>query len=401
MPATLKHDIDPVLSTAVFRANPDFELVLFDRLPAAQQAMLVDLKQQADLYGILRPKEDTPLTLKSVTRETALLFLTLREPGPMPQYALPRDPAQRAGVVRLVLDQILQVQRDGRFVSGAEAYDVFYEPAPAAAAANRLQALSIAAVQYGERLAVSDVFELSARLYNYHRIPISSAWREKYPSGDDVSRQLGVTEHGPHAALLAESWLEAKGDGDDGDDGWRAWVRRRPRPGVHAGADGACKLYISPMPEFIEAAFAAALAALTDSAALQFKVGADLEGLLRPDKMVAYFTNVADLRAAATEIASRLEGCPAHGVPFTADLAEDGLLSWGVDPPASARVLNWQPQESWRLWLTNRLAHALLTARATASAERHGLQPWQYALERVALEGIDTSTWTAINQRFS
>jgi len=89
----------------------------------------------------------------------------------------------------------------------------------------------------------------------------------------------------------------------------------------------------------------------------------------------------------------RLHDCPAHGVPFTAALDDEGLLSWGVDPPASVQLLEWQPRESWRLWLTNRLANALLTAkRAPATATQRS--PWQYALDRVRLEGIDIDTWT-------
>ena len=57
--------------------------------------------------------------------------------------------------------------------------------------------------------------------------------------------------------------------------------------------------------------------------------------------------------------------------------------------------LSWMGRESWRLWLTNRLANALLTAKRTpASSSASSLRPWQYALERLRLEGVDTSSWT-------
>ena len=92
------------------------------------------------------------------------------------------------------------------------------------------------------------------------------------------------------------------------------------------------------------------------------------------------------------KLGKELDGCPAHGVPFTAEISGEGLLSWGVDPPESKQMLSWQPQESWRLWLTNRLANALLTARRANSAS--GPEPWRYALERLGLEGIDTESWT-------
>jgi hypothetical protein len=155
------------------------------------------------------------------------------------------------------------------------------------------------------------------------------------------------------------------------------------------------KLYVSPMPAFVENVFAITARTLSTTGALQFKIGADADGLLRPDKIVAYFTSQDALRQAADALAARLHGCPAHGVPFTAALDDEGLLSWGVDPPASQQLLNWQPRESWRLWLTNRLANALLTAKRTpATGSAVARRPWQYALERVRLEGVDTTSWT-------
>jgi hypothetical protein len=73
---------------------------------------------------------------------------------------------------------------------------------------------------------------------------------------------------------------------------------------------------------------------------LQFKIGSDAWGLLRPDKIVAYFPDFERLAEAA------------------------GGLAEG-------------------------LSRALLTAREAGEAE-----PWRFALDRLRLEGIDTATWT-------
>src|SRR5207248_2006408 len=83
------------------------------------------------------------------------------------------------------------------------------------------------------------------------------------------------------------------------------------------------------------------------------------------------------------------EGMPAHGVPFTAQIDAKGLLSWGMDPPHSEHLLPWQGP-SWRYWITDRLAGALISANRTNARE---VKPWQFALERLQLEGIDTTTW--------
>jgi hypothetical protein len=86
----------------------------------------------------------------------------------------------------------------------------------------------------------------------------------------------------------------------------------------------------------------------------------------------------------------KLSGCPLHGVPFTAELAGGGLLSWGIDPPAEKQTVPWLERESWRLWVANRLASALLLAKTSTKAD---IQPWRFALERLRLEGVDTQTW--------
>jgi hypothetical protein len=129
---------------------------------------------------------------------------------------------------------------------------------------------------------------------------------------------------------------------------------------------------------------------LNDSGAHSFKVGANSIGVLRPDKFVLYFSDCNSLQQTAREIALALSGCPVHGVPFTASIDDGGLLSWGIDPLPAIGAPWWQRPESWRLWVTNRLAAALISARNSPSAS---LQPWQFALERLRLDDVDTETW--------
>jgi hypothetical protein len=46
-----------------------------------QRTLLASLRHDPDHYGILRPRKPSGLGIKSVCRDTALLYLTLREPG--------------------------------------------------------------------------------------------------------------------------------------------------------------------------------------------------------------------------------------------------------------------------------------------------------------------------------
>jgi hypothetical protein len=85
----------------------------------------------------------------------------------------------------------------------------------------------------------------------------------------------------------------------------------------------------------------------------QFKVGRDIYGMLRPDKLVAYFATQQQLCETSERLYARVGGMAAHGVPFTCELHGDGLLSWGMDPPKRAQVLAWQERQSWRFWVVN------------------------------------------------
>jgi hypothetical protein len=147
------------------------------------------------------------------------------------------------------------------------------------------------------------------------------------------------------------------------------------------------------MPEAMRETFRVVVECLDDSAAYHFKVGDDGYGMLRPDKIVVYFRSFAALEESGRKIAARLPDCPAQGVPFTAAFEGSRLLSWGVDPQKQNGVLAWQERESWRMWITNRVAVAMIGARQSQNGR---LAPWRFALERLRLDAIDTDTWTPL-----
>jgi hypothetical protein len=366
-----------------FRANPLYELALFDRLGPEERHALEDLRKDPDFYGVLRPRAGAPpLGVKAVDRETALLFLTLREPGPLPSYVgavLGRD-AERT-VRRLVADGVLEVEGEaGSFVTGAAAFAATGEARPGA---GRLAELSVAALRYGQALGFDDPLRLSFRLYGYNRRPLTPRWQRLLPSAAAVQEHLGIALRGANRRLLDGSWAPSVAS-----EAWLSWRSRSAEPASSARGE-TYKLYVSPAPEALAESFGAVLEALAAARAPQFKIGAGAAGLLRADKIVAYFPSFERLAEAADRIASKLSGVPAQGVPFTSEIAGAGLLSWGVDP--SSERIGSSGRESWRLWLTHRLARALVSA-ATSGAE--GAEPWRFALERLRLEGVDTDSWT-------
>lgn len=386
----MKHRNRELLSR-VLRANPAYELVLYDRLEPGVREALADLRKDPDFYGVLRPREGAGPGVKSVDRETALLFLTLGEPGPLPSY-VHRVAGESVGrvVAQLVADSVLEVDRGGAFVSGPAAFDLLRGEGVSERERGRLAALSIEALRHAQALDVSDPLRLSMRLYGYNRRPLTPAWKRLLPSSEAVERHLGIASGGAHRKLLDRGWSRI-----GPSNGWISWRSRSAGAVREAGGTGVTyKLYVSPAPEALADGFGRVLEALVLARAPQFKIGADAVGLLRPDKIVAYFPTFERLALAADAIAKPLDGTPAQGVPFTSEIGGDGLLSWGVDPPAEERSAFGDGRESWRFWLTHRLARAILAGKAAGKAAGEGVEPWRFALERLRLEGVDTDSWT-------
>jgi hypothetical protein len=365
---------------AVLRANSSYELVLLDRLAESERDALAG---EDDLYGVLRPRPGTSLQPRTASSDTALLFLTLCEPGRIPTYVRGRLGIDTDRVVaRLVLDGVLEIERNGEFVSGARAGDVVLKGG-SIGGRGRIGALSRTALRYGGELAAVGLSEqeLALRLYGYGRRPVTPALAGQFRDATAIETYLGIDERGALRGSLRAGWVQVPPTPSERAY-WRNWRIRRNSNG-NGHRESGFKLYVSPGVEALGAAFTAVAGSLAGARGVSaFKLGIDVHGLCRPDKLVVYFDRLEDLHEGATILLREIEGAPAHGVPFTAAVSSDGLLSWGADPPLPNGL-----RTSWRYWVSERLAEYLLLG-ATAAIE-----PWQFALERLRLTGIDTDTW--------
>jgi hypothetical protein len=373
-----------LIGEAVLRTNPGYELVLLDRLEPAERQLASEEADGHDIpYGLLRPVGGSGLQPRIVSTDTALLALTLTVPGPCPAYVRARSGERLAtSLGRLVLDGILEVEVDGTFRSGVSGWAPFAPVVAGDGRGGRTAELSIDAVRYGQSLlslAHPPADVIATRLYLYGRRPVTPRLLHRMqrdgPLGDGSTR-------------LGRSWVETRQASTDSP--WRSWQpRRMPR---RAGPGSSYKLYVSPTVETLPDAFAAVGQGLTDApGVLGFKVGRTADGIARPDKMVAYFATLAQLHEGAGRIRERATACLPHGVPFTAAVTDDGLLSWAIDPPRGA--LAPDRRMSWRTWLTTRLADYLLDAGAEHAPPARAQEPWQVALARLRLDGVDTVSW--------
>lgn len=380
-----------------------YELVSFERLAPEEQLLLGELQADSSFYGILRPRDSGARSIRSVDRDTALLWFSAQLPGRLPAFVWETSTDANAveqRISQLVLDGVLEIEADGAFRTGAAALATLQltgrESAPSPLHQRALNALSHAA-----RLECSDVDELAAMLYRFGAIPLTPAWEQRLPDASAVLQFLGVAPGSDGSRRLQRHFTRLK---DDESPAWLAWSGTGRR--THGIGAPTHKLYISVVPDDLPRAFAIVTDILPRHPVLQFKVGASAHGILRPDKLVVYLDGEESLQALASELAGALAGVRAHGVPFSAEIALDGVLSWGMDPPAEARALQWMPRDSWRLWVVRRLAATLLAARgesvtspATAPHRRtQESSAVNYALARLQLDGVDVEHWTPNNR---
>ena len=351
-----------------------------ETLSPAQHEVLGVLAEDPDHFGVLLSDERPELGVLAVDRTGAAFLKSLKEPG-----GLPRETGDPIEVARLVLDGILEVEWDGLFVTGPSACACLFpqgleEPVPV----GPLPALSFAALRCIQDTPLEDPRAISSWLYAYHCIPMSPFWARRFSSPEQVSALLGLQPGGAVGTIL-----------DDGAyvhhqaSGWHSWQSLR-NEWVEEEDRPVYKLYISPHPNALVEILPLVVRCLVQSNVSTFKLGVDGFGLLRPDKLIAYFSDYSALAETAASLETELAGCPAHGVPFTAALTEDGLLSWGIDPPRSEQIPGWRSIESWRVWIANLLARAILRGR---SFRDRAMEPWQYALLRLRLEGVQIQTW--------
>lgn len=237
----------------------------------------------------------------------------------------------------------------------------------------RIARLSLAALRMAAEGSLTEPKDVARWLYSFGTAPRGPGIDRDFGPDDNTMAVLGLTAGGRVRRLLAASY-EAHTF-----PGWYsfAWAKSPDQRPI------ACKLYVSPAPEALTDAFPIIAEQFVRSEVRSFKVGRGVEGLLRPDKIVAYFEDHAHLQDVANALDQSLQSFPAQGAPFTAEAGVDGLLSVGVDPPPLGTAAT-----SWRSWVTKRLAISLTSPRAHEGLDRVGT-----TLEEIRLAGVDAVSW--------
>lgn len=240
------------------------------------------------------------------------------------------------------------------------------------ARSTRIFRLSHDALRYGALLAGEGARSLASRLYLYNAVPCTPALQRRFDTQDAVVTFL-LTKTDP---AIARQWHCERSRGG----AWLMWSH-----GDKPSAELHFKLYISPSIACLPEAFSQVASVLSMTDTGQFKTGADAFGLVRSDKMIAYFESKQQLEQAAAALLPQLDGLCAHGVPFTASLDPPGVLSWARDP---SRLPFVNSSYSWRQWLTIRLSDHL-----SGCPDRGVDKRIKFALNGLCLDGVDVKRW--------
>lgn len=371
-----------------FRASSTYRIVAHEELPEHERDVLSELAQDSSYYGVLIPDSRPQLGIRAIDHDAARLLAELREPGPLPlELRDERSPAQNRRVAMLVLDEVLEMECEQGFRSGVEAHrEILLEPLVLTAGRDKITRISEETLERAQSLPINSPRHLCAWIYAGGTLPVGPVALRELRNWESVCRAVGIEDGTASSRVLDRSYrFSAR-------TGWGSWHHVERRLSYLDGSDEktAYKLYVSPMPHALSEVVPVVVEAALNLAVPAFKLGNDAYGLYRPDKLVLYFDDERELRACSDHLLSRLAEVPAQGVPFTAPLVESGLLSWGVDPPRAHRAKGWQDAESWRSLITARLARSILLTKSLPAA---GVEPWIAALERLRVEGIDTTRW--------
>jgi len=371
----------------IFRANASYKLVESGNLSRLEQQALTGLLSDPEVYGVFKPGATVSYdSYKVAYKDVALLWYSLQQPGTMPIFLRNIfDDDINATLASLILDGILEIKYKGEFFSGPGAQQIIFkhDGEPGFSKNGKIASLSGKAIRYVFSLNHLDIRMLSARLYAYNTMPGLKV-QDILNTPKEVESFLGIGNYDYIDRAILKNWVKHL---PTENFNWLIWQHKEDSNDLVNKVT--YKMYISPAIYEMPKTFNRIVGELIKTKSFSFKVGADRHGLLRPDKFIAYFKSFSDLQEAASMLKPLLQGVEVQGVPFTAQLDEEGLLSWGVDPPRKEVLENFDGA-SWRASVTDKIALAISQAK-TASLENGAA--YNFIMNKISLEGIDPRTW--------
>jgi hypothetical protein len=384
----------PFLLNRHFRTGAVFQLKEWHQLSNSERQLVKELSGSDDLYGLFLPATQEPdLTAKLAYTDTALLYFHFQKNLRLP-YAFANQPEETINklLLHLVLDRLLEIEWKGKFVCGSGAVEALFGHAAFTETTQPsfLSSLSLQAISSAYRLRHQEVKPLAQWLYTCHTWPLDAATKSQYTSSAQTVYEILLSKSNRQThELLEQSWRFVS---PLPRFSWYSWLKPAAQL---SNSRPTYKLYISPAPSELPEVLSTVIPVLTTGDAFCFKIGATVQGLMRPDKLIVYFTRREALFETALVLEKYLQAHGVQGVPFTCQLDQRGMLSWGVDPPAE-EVLQSVEDGSWRTRVTEQLALAILQAK---KGELTFPSAVPFLKAKLLAAGINPFDWTAIEEQ--
>lgn len=385
------------LCKRVFRLNPRYRLVRLNTASGDLRDLAQRLSADPELYGLLLPDSGGGLATKAVNRDVWRLLAAMRTPASALTAA--RSSADyRRFLIKQLVDGVLEVAGERGFVSGVEGLRLLVPARKNEFVGHPLQLLSRRAIEIGYQSGVNALSPLACRLYFHNRIPVTREWLGRFPDESAMLKFLKLRLDGTWPGMPSSVRPAAVHSGKEPDSAkryWRCWdISGSPR--LKPGTQTVFKVYLCVRPEAADILLHHALRSLPGSGASRLKIPRTAQGLLRPDKFVVYFASRRDAEAFGRRVAADARLVPPQPTPFTAPLDDIGIASMGADPPSFMEAMPGQERSSWRFWVSQRLARAILNVRRSPSAD-----PVSDVLAAVKSSGVDPEAWLPKGWDFS
>jgi hypothetical protein len=388
---------------SMIRLNPLFRIKPVDELTEAQRIGFRRVLSGKNVHSLLHAPREAKLSVKALNRELAELLTCLREPARVAD--LPARFVERSGpelqriIVRLILDGVLEVDSDGTFISGLEALNrVMSPPKPDAAdvtgETNFTRVVSGTALDFALASVYTHPRDLSWILYNFNRLPMHRIRRRLLHDESSVARFFDLDAEGRWPGMPDSVRPIPPDRNEDGEylpffQIWRSWrIGRRRRGKEELGY----KVYFSPLPGDAPAVFKIVRDRAAEAGAHAMKTARVVSALLRPDKLIVYFTRISTALRFADSMLDATHPYRGQGVPFTYQTdPRSPLISVGVDPPGAFGIEN-----SWRRYVTDRLALAIQGAHRSDAEDVRG-----YIRSYMNMFGVDVDEWRPVKRDWS
>jgi hypothetical protein len=367
----------------VIRSCPAYKLVPIRNLPLGVRKRLGIPVRKSPYRWVLLGDRGARLPVKTVSAPVAEILSALATPkSPLAIPGAKPDPEYRLFLLKQIFDGVLEVRTRGKFISGPAALLALSRVLPEQDPPDELGRLSDRAIQLAYSSALEDPLELAAWLYEFNRLPLTRRWSDRFSEEGKILEYLGCDPQGVWKGMDRRLRPQSS------NKSWYSWDIQGSLEKRLASDRGLSKIYVSPIPDHVPEVLRIIVDRVSAGSLLGFKVAKGRDGLLRPDKIVAYFAAPDGAATFTADLARRTRPLKSHGVPFTCQVGNSAMLSSGFDPPVDEGASPLGRGESWRAWIANRIANAIVIVRKTAPRR-------PLPLIRVALEasGIDPLRW--------